>query len=68
MLLKIILFVRCLIQSVIIEACNVQGVPSLVLLDGETGVVISDRAAEWVEEDPEGIHYPWETYAVDRLN
>lgn len=38
---------------------KVEGIPSLVLLDGETGEVINGAARAAVAADPEGTKFPW---------
>ena len=38
---------------------EVSGIPSLIILDGETGEVITKDGREAVMEDPEGERFPW---------
>ena len=38
---------------------QVQGIPTLVILDGETGEIINSDGRSAVSEDPEGLDYPW---------
>lgn len=38
---------------------KVSGIPSLVILDGETGETITTDGRECVSEDPEGKKFPW---------
>jgi len=38
---------------------KVQGIPSFVVLDGETGETITTDGRECVDEDPEGNDLPW---------
>ncbi|GIL56515.1 hypothetical protein Vafri_11866 [Volvox africanus] len=39
---------------------HVKGIPTLVLINGETGAVITTDGREAVSEDPECLHFPWE--------
>ncbi|GLI67800.1 hypothetical protein VaNZ11_012088 [Volvox africanus] len=38
---------------------KVNGIPTLVLINGETGAVITTAGREAVSEDPECLHFPW---------
>lgn len=41
------------------EKYQVQGIPSLVLLDGATGEVVRKQARGMVDSDPSGDKFPW---------
>jgi nucleoredoxin len=47
---------------------EVQGIPSLVLLDAKTGKTINANARGAVSADPEGANFPWEPPAVQDLS
>ena len=38
---------------------NVRGIPTFVLLDGDTGETISANARGSVQGDPEAENFPW---------
>merc|ERR1719160_2448390 len=38
---------------------KVQGIPTLVILDGATGETITTDGREGVMEDPQGASFPW---------
>ena len=38
---------------------GVRGIPTLVLIDGATGVTINENARKAVDRDPEGEGFPW---------
>jgi len=46
---------------------NVEGIPHLVVLDGPTGKMISDRARMRITSDPEGKEFPWYPKALNTL-
>jgi len=47
---------------------EVEGIPSLVLLDAKTGKVINGNGRGAVSADPEGTNFPWEPPAVQDLS
>lgn len=38
----------------VVESAQVQGIPTLVILDGESGDLITDKGREMVMDDPQG--------------
>lgn len=48
--------------------CEVQGIPSFVLVDGATGKFINKAGRGIVSEDPEGHNFPWTPKPVNELN
>jgi len=50
------------------KAFGVEGIPTLVLIDGETGSTITDDARSAVDNDPEGASFPWPPKAVNALH
>ncbi|XP_067672016.1 tryparedoxin-like [Haliotis asinina] len=38
---------------------NIVGLPTLILIDGATGDIITERGASLIREDPEGERFPW---------
>jgi len=47
---------------------NVEGIPSFVLVDGETGETISDNARAGVSSDPTGAEFPWRPKPLNTLD
>ena len=43
---------------------GVQGIPTLVLVDGATGVTINENARAAIDNDPEGENFPWRATQV----
>ena len=43
---------------------GVRGIPTLVLIDGATGVTINENARAAVDNDPEGESFPWRATQV----
>ncbi len=43
---------------------KVNGIPTLVVLDGQTGEVITSDGRAAVDEDPEGSEFPWRPKSV----
>lgn len=43
---------------------NVSGIPTLILIDGETGKVINSSGRAVISSDPDGAKYPWHPPAV----
>lgn len=41
------------------EKYEADGIPHLVIIDGESGQVITTEGTEEVRSDPEGINFPW---------
>ena len=46
---------------------HVQGIPKLVLLDGETGKTISTEGYSHITEDVEGVGFPWKTQTFTEI-
>ena len=44
---------------------GINGIPSLILLDGATGSVISMEGRSIIMQDPNGEKFPWENFSVD---
>ncbi|XP_046576930.1 tryparedoxin-like [Haliotis rubra] len=38
---------------------NIVGLPTLILIDGATGDIITERGTSLIREDPEGERFPW---------
>jgi len=47
------------LKAALSKKFKVSGIPSLIILDGETGEVITKDGREAVMEDPEGERFPW---------
>ena len=47
------------LKAALSKKFKVSGIPSLIILDGETGEVITKDGREVVMEDPEGERFPW---------
>ena len=43
---------------------GVRGIPTLVLIDGATGVTINENARAAIDNDPEGENFPWRATQV----
>ena len=43
------------------------GIPSLVILDGETGEVINADGRDAVGSDPEFVEFPWKPKSVSEV-
>ena len=43
---------------------GVRGIPTLVLIDGATGVTINANGRTAVDDDPEGENFPWHATEV----
>jgi len=50
------------------KAFDVEGIPTLVLIDGETGSTITADARSAVDNDPEGASFPWPPKPVNALH
>lgn len=50
------------------EAFGVQGIPTLVLIDGKTGQIITDDGRSAIASDPEGKEFPWIPKPVQELS
>jgi nucleoredoxin len=46
---------------------KVQGIPSLIILDGFTGEVITNEGRNAIMEDPEGQDFPWKPKSLRQL-
>ncbi|XP_065891038.1 nucleoredoxin-like [Dysidea avara] len=46
---------------------KVSGIPTLILLDGETGAVLTADGRSIVAEDPEGTQFPWKPKPLSEL-
>lgn len=46
---------------------RVVSIPTLILLDGATGTVITRNAQTHVTKDPEGIDFPWKPKSLDTV-
>jgi len=46
---------------------KVSGIPTLILLDGETGAVLTADGRSIVAEDPNGENFPWKPKPLSEL-
>ena len=46
-------------QNKLTKKFRIQGIPSLVLIDGITGKLISNDGRNNILDDPEGTSFPW---------
>lgn len=46
---------------------KVNGIPSLILLDGATGAVLNKDGRSVISKDPEGVNFPWAPKSLDEL-
>ena len=46
---------------------KVSGIPTLILLDGETGAALTADGRSIVAEDPEGVQFPWKPKPLSEL-
>ena len=49
------------------EKYDADGIPHLVIIDGKTGEIITLDGTGEVQEDPEGINFPWKPKALSEL-
>lgn len=49
------------------EKYEADGIPHLVIIDGESGEVITTDGTEEVQADPEGVDFPWKPKALSEL-
>eukprot|EP01026_Neomeris_dumetosa_P007374 TRINITY_DN1227_c0_g1_i4.p1 TRINITY_DN1227_c0_g1~~TRINITY_DN1227_c0_g1_i4.p1 ORF type:complete len:431 (-),score=78.61 TRINITY_DN1227_c0_g1_i4:452-1744(-) len=46
---------------------RISGIPALVILDGETGKIITKKGREMVGADPQGKEFPWQPKSLMQL-
>ena len=55
------------LQTNLSRKFKVSGIPTLILLDGETGAVLTADGRSIVAEDPEGTQFPWKPKPLSEL-
>lgn len=55
-------------KGVLSKLFDVEGIPTLVILDAKTGAVINANGRGAIASDPEGVNFPWTPPAVAELS
>lgn len=56
------------LKELIEERYEVEGIPTLVILDAKTGVSVNTEGVQAVMSDPGGENYPWKPQSVELLD
>lgn len=52
------------VKSALSSNYGVRGIPALILLDGQTGALITKNGRALISKDPDGAEFPWASVAA----